>query len=269
MALVEVVPFLLREISSWHPMLTASATSASLVEVCEFWAVHCTGQQATGNGPHGPDAALLLLLKEGPASLLLRFGARRPSTVDLVVFAPGQSFVQVGRLGYDRRTHALDPLIASISTGAWLSAAGRHPFLVPRPPGFGTIVSRCGESMALVRPQRRHSGAVHGCPRCTLAAAAGSQVHNLHSRPATCQDIAAAITSDDHPQAALLAIALQLCQGTLELQAFHRLQPGGHPAVAPEVGLVAFCAPLASAGPTGAEAGLPPVLPPQGPLPRP
>ena len=103
-------------------------------------------------------------------------------------------------------------------------------------------------------------GSIHGCPRCALAAAAGSQVHNLHSRPATCQDIAAALTTTEHPQVALLTIALQLSQGTLELQAFHRLPHRGRPAVAPEVGLVAFCAPLASvAGDVP-----PPVLPAPG-----
>ena len=115
MELAEVAPFLLRELASWHPHMPASATSASLVEVCEFWAVHCTGQKATGHGPHGPDAARLLLLKEGPASSLLRFGTRRPSMVDLLVFTPGQTFVQVGRLGYDHRTNALQPMVASVA----------------------------------------------------------------------------------------------------------------------------------------------------------
>ena len=33
MELAEVVPFLLRELASWHPHLPTSATSASLVEV--------------------------------------------------------------------------------------------------------------------------------------------------------------------------------------------------------------------------------------------
>ena len=58
--LVELVPFLLRELSSWHPPLTASATSASLVEVCEFWAVHCTGQKTTGHASTFPGVCMLL-----------------------------------------------------------------------------------------------------------------------------------------------------------------------------------------------------------------
>ena len=172
--------------------------------------------------------------------------------------------MQVGRLGYDCRTHALDPLVASILTGAWLSAVGRHPFLAPRPPGFGAIVSCCGASLAIVRPHWRRSGALHGCPRCALAAAAGSQVHNLHSRPATCQDIAAALTSHEHPQVALLAVALQLCRGQLELQAFHRLPSIGSSTVAPEVGLLAVCSPLIRAGSPPAADAPPPLLPAPG-----
>ena len=118
--------------------------------------------------------------------------------------------------------------------------------------------------MALVRPHWRHSGVVHGCPRCTLAAAAGPQVHNLHARPATCQDIAATLVAGEHPQVALIAIALQLHQGTLALQGFRRFSPQRSSAVAPEVGLVAFCAPFDPAASASGGPALSPILPAPG-----
>ena len=67
-----------------------------------------------------------------------------------------------------------------------------------------------------------------------------------------------------HPQLALIAIALQLCQGSLALQGFHRLPPKRSSAVAPEVGLIAFCAPLDSAESASGGPDPSPILPAPG-----
>ena len=73
-----------------------------------------------------------------------------------------------------------------------------------------------------------------------------------------------ALPLGEHPQVALIAIALQLCQGTLALQGFHRLPPNRCSAVAPEVGLIAFCAPFDQAGLASGGPAPSPVLPAPG-----
>ena len=69
-SLAALPKYLLEGVLDWFPYTMDGAVRCpDLIRLLEFWAVHAAGQAFSGGGPHGPTAAIVLALKEGPKGI--------------------------------------------------------------------------------------------------------------------------------------------------------------------------------------------------------
>ena len=239
--------YLLGDVVDWFPYsMDGVVLCPDLVRLFEFWAVHAAGQATSGSGPHGPTAAVVLVLKEGPEGQMLRFGAADPTSVDLIRFSPGHVTVEVGRVGCHSRLGMLGPLLSGLDIGASVSAGGGDIISVPRPPGIGTITTRLGHRAYQIRPGWRRVGYLAGCDRCAVLADACSMVHSLHQRFELCKVLPGNLERGVEPALGVFAVTVAISEFTIQVDEVLWLNASPTPRNAPEVGVLFYCLPRAS-----------------------
>ena len=243
--------YLLDGVLDWFPYSMDGAVQCpDLIRLLEFWAVHAAGQATSGGGPHGPTAAIVLVLKEGPEGHMLRFGAADPTSVDLIRFSPGLDTVEVGRVGSHSQLGMLGPVLSGLDIGASVSAGGGGIISVPRPPGIGTITTRLGHRAYQIRPGWRRVGCLAGCDRCAVLADACSMVHNLHQRFELCKVLPGNLERGAEQALGVFAVTVAISEFTIQVDEVLWLNASPIPRNAPEVGVLFFCLPRATSAAT-------------------